>query len=330
MELLEKAQAYCAKHIPRVVFPDADDPALLKAIRILSDEKQALPILLGSPMSIRDRATAAGVHTRKIKIFHPLHNRDFDTYTKMYMKMRRHRGMTRYEAEDTMRQPVFHAAMMVREGAADLCMAGNDSPVADVLKAGLRILDKAERFKTIFGWTLLIAPDGENILAFADTAVIPDPTAAELAEIAVHTAEMFAELTGQESRVALLSFSTKGSASHQLAEKVQNAYAFLRKHRSDLRVEGEIQFDAAFVPEIGQKKAPGNVLSGSANVYIFPTLNAANIGYKIARHIAGYRTFGPFFQGFSQGFHGLQRGAVVQDIVDNTMISAYLTGNKKQ
>jgi phosphotransacetylase len=325
MNYLEKAKIYCEKSPKKIIFPDTDDPELLKACRELTDNKLIQPQLVGGPIDVREKAQNAGIHTRGITILHPMRHPDFYSWTKYYIKKRRHKGISDYEAEQIMRLALYNAVMRLAQGQADLCIAGNTSIIADVLRAGLHILGKIQKRKIIFGWNLMLAPDGENIMIFADTAVNPNPNEEQLVEIALCAAEIYNKISGKDPKVALLSFSTKGSAEHDLVQKIRNATSTLRQISPEVKFEGEIQFDAAFVEEIGKRKAPGYVLNGPANVFIFPSLNSANIGYKIARFIGGYNSIGPFFSGFNKPLHAFARGGIKDDIINSILIASYLT-----
>jgi phosphotransacetylase len=327
MELLERAKAFCLENPPRVLFPDAEDREVLMAARKLFDNKLAFPMLPGGPVELRQLATEFGIRTKGLQIFHPLHRPEYNTYVREYARLRRHRNVSRFDAEERMRQPLYFSAMMMREHKADLCLAGSRSTAAEVLRPGLELLTAKGRQHGVSGYVLLISPEGDRILLFADTAVNPVPRSEDLAEIAVKSVATFSRISPDEPKVALLSFSTRGSAEHELIERIRGGVQILKEKNHGFLYDGEIQFDAAFVPEIARLKAPGSVLKGQANIYIFPTLNAANIGYKIGAHLAGYSAYGPFFQGLNKPYHGLQGGSNAQQIIDTTLMAAYISGN---
>jgi len=220
--------------------------------------------------------------------------------------------------------PLVASALLVKNGEADAAVAGATRPTADVLKVGLQILGVSPEVEIVSSCFLMVLPNG-NQLAYGDCAVIPDPTSEQLASIAISTASTYEALTGEKSRIAMLSFSTYGSANHPRVTKVKNAADLVREYDSGLIVDGELQFDAAWVPEIAENKAPNSPLEGNANVFIFPDLDSANIAYKITERLAGARAIGPLLQGLNGIFHDLSRGCSTQDIVDIAIISALQT-----
>ena len=220
--------------------------------------------------------------------------------------------------------PLVASALLVKNGDADAAVAGATRPTADVLKAGLQILGVSPEVEIVSSCFLMVLPNG-NQFAYGDCAVIPDPTSEQLASIAISTALTFEALTGEDPRIAMLSFSTHGSANHPRVTKVKNATDLVRKYDPELIVDGELQFDAAVVPEIAQNKAPNSPVAGNANVFIFPDLDSANIAYKITERLGGARAIGPLLQGLNGIFHDLSRGCSTQDIIDISIVSALQT-----
>lgn len=217
--------------------------------------------------------------------------------------------------------PLIAAALLVKSGAADAAVAGATRSTAEVLKTGFQILGVSPEVEVVSSSFLMVLPNGIN-LAYGDCAVLPEPNSEQLCSIAISTASTYRSLIGEEPRIAMLSFSTHGSADHPKVIKVRDAVNLVRKHDSKLIVDGELQFDAAWVPEIAASKAPDSVLEGNANVFIFPDLDSANIGYKITERLAGARAIGPLLQGLDGIFHDLSRGCSTQDIIDLSVISA--------
>ena len=217
--------------------------------------------------------------------------------------------------------PLNQATVMVAAGEAEACVAGASRATADVLRAAIRLLGTAPGIAAISSSFLMVLPDGAPI-AYGDCGVLPDPDSEQLAAVAISTAATFGQLTGQEPRVAMLSFSTRGSASHPRADKVIAATQRVRELAPDLIVDGELQFDAAWVPEIAESKAPGSPLGGKANVFIFPDLDSGNIAYKITQRLGRAQAFGPLLQGVDGVMHDLSRGASVEDIVNVSVIAA--------
>ena len=217
--------------------------------------------------------------------------------------------------------PLIEAALLVKSGAADAAVAGATRSTAEVLKTGFQILGVSPEVEVVSSSFLMVLPNGIN-LAYGDCAVLPEPNSEQLCSIAISTASTYRSLIGEEPRIAMLSFSTHGSADHPRVIKVRDAVSLVRKQDPKLIVDGELQFDAAWVPEIAASKAPNSSLKGNANVFIFPDLDSANIAYKITERLAGARAIGPLLQGLDGIFHDLSRGCSTQDIIDLSVISA--------
>jgi phosphate acetyltransferase len=305
------------KHI---LLPDAMDERAIQAAKIIVDEKIADISLIGSEEAIRSKAQQIGVSLENIRIVDPEKSEKLNEFVQTYFNLRKVKGMKQEQAQATMRQPLFFGAMMVREGMADGSVAGSLSTTGDVLRAGIQIVGLPEGITVVSSFFLMIFP--KTIYSFADCAVVPDPTSEQLADIAISTAENHRKLTGEEPRVALLSFSTKGSASHVLVEKVQKATLLVKQKKTNLVVDGELQLDAAIVPSVCSKKAPGSPVAGTANVLVFPDLNSGNIGYKLTQRLAGAEAVGPIIQGLKKPCYDLSRGCSVNDIVSVVAINS--------
>ena len=310
-----------AKSLKRtVVLPDATDERAIQAARILSDQGIAQPILIGKTGTIEEQAKKSGTALGGIRIIAPELSEKLSDFSHIFFNQRKAKGLQFTEAQKVMTNPLFFGAMMVREGMADGSVAGSLSTTGDVLRAGIQVIGLAPDISIVSSFFLMIFP--HQVFSFADCAVVPDPTPEQLADIGISTADNHKRLTGELPRVAMLSFSTKGSASHPLVEKVQQATDIFRKKRPDIPMDGELQLDAAIVPKVGAAKAPGSPIAGRANVLVFPDLNAGNIGYKLAQRLGGAEAIGPVVQGLRKPAFDLSRGCSVSDIVNVAAINA--------
>ncbi len=323
MDIIEKIREQARKSLKTIVLPEGEEERVIRAAAILKSEGIATPVLLGSETAIRQKAQSLNLDLADIRILEPANQANFEEYAQKYYELRKHKGMTPEKAREVMVNPLYYGAMMVREGEAAGAVAGSINTTGDVLRAAIQIVGLAPNVNVVSSSFIMVLPKGK-ILTFADCAVIPNPDPEQLASIAISSANTHRKLVGSEPKIAMLSFSTKGSALHEMVDKVVQATRIVREKAPELAVDGELQFDAAYVPEVGKRKAPDSPVAGQANVFIFPDLNAGNIGYKMVQRLAGAEAVGPVIQGLAKPYNDLSRGCSVDDIVNVAAICSIL------
>jgi phosphate acetyltransferase len=309
----------------KIVLPEGEDPRTIRAVRAIIERGIARPVLLGRPDTIRAMADAEGfVLPHTVPILDPATSERRQELSQELFHLRKHRGLTYDEARTLASDPLYFGNLLVLRGEADGCVAGATRPTPEVVRAAIQVLGVAEGSALVSSFFLMVLPDGRP-LTYADCGVNPDPDPQGLASIGLDAARNHRLLTGEEPRVAFLSFSTKGSAEHPRVEKVRDAVRLARSLQPDVLLDGELQFDAAFVTAVGEGKAPGSPVAGRANVFVFPDLDAGNIGYKITQRIGGAEAFGPILQGLARPVNDLSRGAEADDIVNVVAITSLQT-----
>ena len=327
MNLLDQIFERAKNNLQRIVLPEGTEIRTLKAADIILKEKAAKLILIGDETEIEKLAAENNLtHLHEATIVNPEKDANMETYANLLFEIRKNKGMTIEEARKSAKDPLYLGCLMIKNGDADGELAGARNTTGNVLRPAFQIVKTKPGISVVSGALLMFTPTpqyGENgLLVFADCAVNPNPTASELAEIAVSTAETARNICGFEPKVAMLSFSTKGSAKHELVDKVVEATRLAKAMHPELQIEGEIQADAALVPSIGQSKAPGSTIAGHANVLVFPDLQAGNIGYKMVERFSGAQAVGPILQGMAAPINDLSRGCSVDDIVRMITITA--------
>lgn len=336
MTLFERLTA-SAKAMPqRLILPESKEPRTLQAADHILAEKIAEVYLIGDMAEILGEAEKLGLtHIGEATFINPLDEDFTSKYAELFHELRKKKGVTLEMAKEQVKNSLYLGCLMIKAGDADCMVAGALSPTSHVLRAAFQILKTKPGISVVSGAFIMLLPENvpygdQHMLIFADCAVVPDPTSEELAQIAVETAKTTRNIAGLDPRVAMLSFSTWGSASHERVDKVRDAVEIAKKMDPTLCIDGELQSDAAIVPDVAAKKAPGSTVAGHANTLIFPSLEVGNIAYKLVQRLAGAGAVGPILQGLAAPVNDLSRGATVEDIINTIIVTCnQAIGEKK-
>ncbi len=326
MNFIEEIKKRASNQIKTIVLPEATDIRILEATDIIGKEGFAKIILLGNESEIISIANENKLNISKATIIEPLKSDKYDEYVEAFYELRKAKGMTIEQAKKLLQDPVYFGMMMVKKEAADGLVSGAAHSTADTLRPALQILKTKPGTKLVSTFMLEIVPNCEygnnGIFIFSDCGLNPKPTSEELSEIAISSSESYQQIVGDAPKIAMLSYSTHGSAASEDVDKVREATQLTKEKAPNLLVDGELQLDSAIVPEIGNVKAPGSDVAGKANILIFPDLNSGNIGYKLVERLAKAEAYGPICQGMAKPVNDLSRGCKAKDIVGAVAITA--------
>ena len=326
MAFIEEIKQRAKQQEKTIVLPEAEDLRVLQATQKVLNEKYAKIILIGNEEKILEKAKENNINIEGAKIVDPKKSEDYEKYVQLLFELRKHKGMTIEKAKELVLDPVYYGMLMVKDDKADGLVSGAIHSTSDTLRPALQILKTAPDTKLVSAFFVMVVPDCEygekGVFIFGDSGLNENPNPDQLSEIAISSSKSFEQLVGKEAKVAMLSYSTYGSAHSELTEKVIEATKLVKEKRKDLLVDGELQLDAAIIPEIAHSKAPNSPLKGNANVLIFPNLDAGNIGYKLVQRLAKAEAYGPLCQGIAKPVNDLSRGCNSDDIAGVVAITA--------
>ena len=326
MNFIDGIKDRARKEMKKIVLPEASDLRVVTAAATVLKEAYAEVVLVGNEENIKKMAEENGLDISKAIIVDPIKSEKAKVYAENLYELRKAKGMTLEQAEELVKDEVYYGMMMVKMNDADGLVSGAIHSTSDTLRPALQILKTAPGTKLVSAFFLMVVPDceyGENgVFVFGDCGLNENPTAEQLAEIAHSSSESFTQLVGKEAKVAMLSYSTMGSAKSELTQKVIDATRIVKENYPEIKVDGEMQLDAAIVPSVGKSKAPNSEIAGAANTLIFPDLNAGNIGYKLTQRLAKAEAYGPLCQGIARPVNDLSRGCSAEDIAGVVAITA--------
>jgi len=324
MTLIEKIRTNAKNNLKTIALPEGEEIRIIKAAEFLNREKLVVPILIGNKQRIISIAQENNCKIDDIEIRDPLQCPHAKKFAEEYYELRKKKGATPEIANETIKNALYYGAFMIRSNQAAGAVAGSINTTGDVLRAAIQVVGVAPGIKAVSSCFIMVMSAGKEY-TFGDCAVIPNPDVDQLASIAISSAATHKRLVGDEPYVAMLSFSTKGSAQHEDVDKVVEATNKVKELKPELKIDGEMQFDAALIEKIGAKKAPGSPVAGKANVFIFPDLDAGNIGYKIAQRLGNAEAVGPIVQGLKKPYNDLSRGCSVEDVINVACICSVLS-----
>ena len=335
MSFIEEIKERAKKNIKTIVLPEAEDVRTLEATKMVLEEKYAKVILIGNKEKVLEKAKENNIDITGVEIINPVESEKYDEYVNLLYDLRKHKGMTIEQAKELVKDPTYYGMLMLKdEGSeADGLVSGAVHSTSDTLRPALQILKTAPGTKLVSAFFVMVVPNcsyGENgTFIFGDSGLNENPNEEQLSEIAISSSKSFHQLVGKEPKVAMLSYSTHGSAKSELTEKMINATKLVKEKAPDLIVDGELQLDAAIVPEVAKFKAPNSPAKGEANVLIFPNLDAGNIGYKLVQRLGKAEAYGPLCQGIARPVNDLSRGCSSKDIAGVIAITAVQAQDEK-